>query len=512
MILTEDLAMRQMEQLIRLKSHGVRFDGYLMDAFWYDPAGAYREWRMSTWPNGPDAWFEACAENNLLPGLWFTANTLFHMDLPLKWRDSIDAKNWGLCLFQGGFLADLMDVFDYWYGRGVRIFKLDFAEFGAVPAGLEGSIEPADARFRNILAYREALSSFKKSHPGAMFLGYNGFEDRECMDRSDHAAGSYIDPKWLEVLDSVYCGDPRPSDLPGPFWRSVDFYSDCMVRLFESSGIPLERIDNCGFMAGPTGTCYWRGKAGWKEMLLLSLARGGKVHVSYGDLSLITDEDAEWWAAVQKLLLPFLEQGTTSSFGGWPGGGEAFGWLSVKGDEAICTVASPGLTVADVDLPASPSGKWRLLGSNDSHVGSGAEGRISLSAASLAVFTCYEDFESLEFDGSGDAAWVEVSSASSASSGLKLDLEEVSGVFRLVVFQKDSSGEAHRTFFKDGEFPISVSVTDEDGRRELPPIFDRPIWSGISWTLNEFEARGLVEVCATGSDEAACLNAKLYVR
>ncbi len=51
--LTETLAMRELDELLRLKKAGVRFDYYMMDAFWFAPDGAYRSWRKPNWPNGP---------------------------------------------------------------------------------------------------------------------------------------------------------------------------------------------------------------------------------------------------------------------------------------------------------------------------------------------------------------------------------------------------------------------------------------------------------------------------
>ena len=42
--LTEALAMKQLNELIRLKKNGVHVDYYLMDAFWFDKEGGYRTW------------------------------------------------------------------------------------------------------------------------------------------------------------------------------------------------------------------------------------------------------------------------------------------------------------------------------------------------------------------------------------------------------------------------------------------------------------------------------------
>jgi len=74
--LTEQLAMKELDQILRLRHFGARFDYYMMDAFWFDPDGGYRTWRKPNWPNGPDEWVRKCRANGILPGLWFSTNTL----------------------------------------------------------------------------------------------------------------------------------------------------------------------------------------------------------------------------------------------------------------------------------------------------------------------------------------------------------------------------------------------------------------------------------------------------
>src|SRR5215469_10322117 len=57
--LTEDLAMRLLDNVIRLRKDGVRIDYYVMDAFWFDVDGGYRKWNKKNWPAGPDRWLKA---------------------------------------------------------------------------------------------------------------------------------------------------------------------------------------------------------------------------------------------------------------------------------------------------------------------------------------------------------------------------------------------------------------------------------------------------------------------
>lgn len=111
--LTQELAMRELDNVLRLRKLGVRFDYYMMDAFWFDPDGAYRTWRKPNWPNGPDEWIRKCQENGIRPGLWFSSNTLVHINAAPAWRDSISKNGWQMSFFEGGFLPDFMDVLQF---------------------------------------------------------------------------------------------------------------------------------------------------------------------------------------------------------------------------------------------------------------------------------------------------------------------------------------------------------------------------------------------------------------
>src|SRR5271154_4499462 len=63
--LTEELAMRELNELIRLKNKGLHVDYYVMDAFWFDKTGGYRTWHKQHWPNCADKWLAACKANDI---------------------------------------------------------------------------------------------------------------------------------------------------------------------------------------------------------------------------------------------------------------------------------------------------------------------------------------------------------------------------------------------------------------------------------------------------------------
>src|SRR5438045_5307342 len=101
--LTEALALRELNEIVRLRRAGIRIDYYLMDAFWYSTNGGYREFRRPNWPNGPEAWLNGCRDNGIKPGLWLASNVPFRMGVLPEWRDSMDAPGSAMCFVAGGF-------------------------------------------------------------------------------------------------------------------------------------------------------------------------------------------------------------------------------------------------------------------------------------------------------------------------------------------------------------------------------------------------------------------------
>jgi hypothetical protein len=136
------------------------------------------------------------------------------------------------------------------------------------------------------------------------------------------------------------------------FWRSKDHYSDHMVRQYELNGVPLKNIDNCGFMIGNTGTCYHRGKAGWKAALLLSLARGGWMNTYYGDLKLLDNEEGEWFSKAQAMFYELQEFGKIETIGRIPGEGDIYGYTAENVLGKIITVINPRQEIAHVNIGA----------------------------------------------------------------------------------------------------------------------------------------------------------------
>ena len=520
--LTEELAFAQLDHLLRLKCQGVRMDYYLMDCFWFDPDGGYRTWDRRYWsPSGGERWIKACHDNGVLPGLWVATNALAtpifqHLNAVPAWRDSLSPNGESACMFHGGFMADFVAVLQHWVDRGIRLFKFDFADLDAAPLEVQRACLPSEIRRRNAEALRTTLHLFRERNPEVKLLAYNGLiESGTPMPMAGTSAPirRSIDTRWLDVFDAVYCGDPRPADVPcANFWRSKDIYSDHMVRYFEANGYPFSRIDNSGFMIGTTGTCYGRRKQAWRGMLVLSLARGGWANTYYGNLDLLTDSDARWFGKAQKLFFELQHTARWTSFGAIPGEGEPYGFWAHRPDGDVITIVNPAATHRTFTLPARGE---RLLFS-DAGFEPVIEGReITLGPEQLAVvgggrFVSEEFLLGKEPDVTIPQAVERVAAEFEAAGGNKIvaNIERPSeGTALRVMVRQTRGGFALRS--SGGPPPEGVTLAKilrievRQGARTIPVHVnhDLAIWSGLSWAVGEIS---LSEVGTTGLLSIAC--------
>ena len=509
--LTETLAMRELDELLRLKRAGVRFDYYMMDAFWFAPDGAYRTWRKPNWPDGPDEWIQKCRRNGVLPGLWFSTNTLVKIQAAPAWKDSLNADGSAMSFFEGGFLPDFMDALQFWYDRGIRMFKFDFVDMSAATAADAATMSKAEIKERNATAFRNALLAFRRKNPDAVLLAFNGFGGTLDNTYSTLPFNDPTDLRWLEAFQMEYTGDPRPSDVPeANFWRSMDIYSDHMVRRFEQLGFPLERIDSTGFMVGKTGTIYYRAMHAWKGAFLLMMARGGWVNTVHGNLELIGNEDAHWMARVQSLFFELQGLGRIHTFGGIPGDVEPYGFGGVTTRGSVYVVVNPAQTVATIKLPklapnqpALGVGRIQFRDAGFQPQLRGAE--ISLGPGQMAMvgFGAYAS-PSYDFGIQKDVviprsiAPFPISFHDAGRGSIEASIPPPPhGVLRIIVQQKSPDGQLRRTWAggpPSGQnmgkvFAFSASQND----RAVPVRIDynKVIWSGLSWAVGEIEANDL---------------------
>ena len=530
--LTEELAMQQLDELLRLRARGVRFDYYLMDCFWFAPDGAYREWRKPHWPHGPDRWLNTCLSNGVLPGLWVATNTLPGLIPPPAWEDSLNRRRTAMCLYRGGYLADFMDMFQRWYDRGVRMFKFDFTDLGAATPEAELAHLPEEIKAMNSAALRAVMVAFRQRNPEVRFLAYNGFGGDQSNTSLPYR--KTVDLRWLDAFDALYCGDPRPSDVPAMnFWRSKDIYSDHMVRQYERNGVPLERIDNTSFMIGTTGTCYRRRTAAWQGMLILSLARGGWMNTYYGNLELLDDEKAAWFARVQQLFLTLQATGRIFTFGGVPGEGRPYGYAALNQAGALYTVVNPTQAVAPVVLPRvsafqAPPSDGRMLFHDAGYRPGLADNCLTLGPEQMAVVGTGK-FAAGEYDLGVQEdvvipASIETLDAAFEPAGhnrIAATLPAPAGSDLRVIMTQAHNGIAQRTTGgapPDGHTLGTLLRIDVEQEGTLPVTiqYDKAIWSGLSWAAGEVRATQMQAgvpirvVCTSAEEKPLDLSGTLY--
>ena len=509
--LTETLAMRELDELLRLKRAGVRFDYYMMDAFWFAPDGAYRDWRKPNWPNGPDAWIRKCRENEVLPGLWFSTNTLVKIQAAPAWKNSLNANGNAMSFSEGGFLPDFMDVLQFWYDRGIRMFKFDFVDLTAATPADAGTMSKAQIKERNATAFREALLAFRRKNPDAVLLAFNGFGGTLDNTYSPLPFSDPTDLRWLEVFQMEYTGDPRSSDVPeANFWRSVDIYSDHMVRRFEQLGFPLERIDSTGFMVGNTGTIYYRGMHAWKGAFLLMMARGGWVNTVHGNLEFIDNRDAHWMARAQSLFFELQGLGRIHTFGSIPGEVEPYGFGGVTTRGSVYVVVNPGQTVASVKLPKLTPDQPSLGPGRVQFRDAGFQPQISGTQLSLGpgqmAMVGFGAYASPGYDLGIQSdvviprsiAPLPISFRDAGAGSIEASVvPSTHGVLRVIVQETTPGGQLRRTWAggpPSGENMGKVFAFSASQNGRTIPVridYDKVIWSGLSWAAAEIDANDL---------------------
>lgn len=505
---TEELCMKMLDEVIRLKKLGVQLDCYLMDAFWFDVDGGYRIWHKQHWPDGPNRWLNKCKENGIIPGLWFSTNLIrtgggAMLNPVPEWKGSETSDKAVLSLFEGGYLNHLMETLQMYADKGFGVFKFDFAYFDAATDAAKATLLPAEIIEANKTAFIQAIKKFRTKNPNVIFIGYNGFGGE--MENTVAPFRKTVDPRWLEIFDTLYSGDPRFSDVPMMnVWRSQDMYSDHMVQQFAFNGLSLPRIDNCSFMIGETGTCYKRGIAAWKSSLVLNLARGGWLNVYHGNIDLLNDSDARWFAKVQKMYLQLQQFGQTSIVGGIPGKGEVYGYKADAADGCIYTIVNPSQTVREIELSPDASMEGRLLFTDKGFIPVLKGGRLTLGTEQMAIVG-FGRYHSGQFDlGIEEDVIIPRRMEQLAAVTKKKDehtvelqVKDFEDKIRVVFSQLDGNGKPFRSWgggLPDGaKMNEYFQITARQGGKILPVQvnYDKVIWSGLSWGVAEIELKGL---------------------
>ena len=532
---TEELAMNELAQMVRLKKQGFEFDYYVMDAFWFELWGGYRTWNKKHWPNGPGNWLTGCKKHNIKPGMWFSTNLIAthdgrFLEVIDEWKNSLGTDPNIMCLFDGGYLNHLAGTLQIWYDKGVRLFKFDFAYFEAVTPAMKDKYTKEQVIEKNKVAFMNMLQNFRKHNPDVVITGYNGFGGNMENTYTPFNDTPKIDPRWLDTFDTLYCGDPRFSDVPMMnIWRSQDNYSDHQVSAYHAYGMPIRRIDNCAFMIGKTGTCYYRALHCWKGMAILEFARGGWMNVFHGNLELLSDEDAKWFAKVQSLYHPLQRLDKAVTFGSIPGKGKAYGFKSAGLTGSVCTIVNPSQSIVTIELPVS-SMRSKILYADGGFKPTAKGNKLTIGAEQLVVvgFGGYADNkydigvdETINIPTAIDK--IETTFTSTGKNVVEGKVNVAAGKnVRVIMQQLDAYGYPHRSW--PGSPPdgkkvsdvIHISAWQDDEEIPLHIEYNKVIWSGLSWAAGEVKKgsfdpeKPILIKCSTDEKDELKLVADVY--
>lgn len=504
--LDEALAMKELEHIVRLKNLGVQVDYYMMDAFWFDVNEGYRKWRSDRWPEGLKRWLEACKKEGIKPGLWFSTNLLriggpaTTMKPIPEWEGSVSEEGTTLCLFRGGYLSHLMETLQMYADMGIKMFKFDFAYFDAATPEVKCTMLPSEIEEQNRNAFILAIKEFRYKNPDVLFIGYNGFGGD--MENTVTPFRKTVDLRWLEIFDTMYCGDPRLSDVPMMnFWRSQDLYSDHMTFQYLFNGLPIQRIDNCAFMIGTTGTCYNRALNAWKGMMILTMARGGWLNVCHGNIDLLSDEEVRWMSKVQRLYLNLQQYGCISAFGSIPGKALKYGYMASTDGGNLYTIVNASQSKAKFILPEA-IGEGRILFRDNGYIPVLKGDSIELGPEQMAVIG-FGKFNTSHYDLGIEKdiiipetiQQVEINVQKKDEHTLQAHYTPSAGKTVRILFQQlDEQGKAFRSW--GGAPPSGIkmdrffNIEVRQGKRLLPikKSHDKMIWCGLSWAVAEISA------------------------
>lgn len=500
--LTEELAEKELAAFLALRSEGVKLDYFLLDMFWFSKHTLYKSFNED-WKNGHQAFFKKAKDNNVKIGLWLSANVLGWNE-NMRWLDyhdtlasSICKDKYWLTLYQGNWSNYFNSILEYWYSQGVTLFKIDFAAFYAMKEGDEKEYTQEQIVEMNKQAFYSILELFKKKHPDCKFIAYNGFFDHEHSNKKET-------DWWLNVFNSVFCGDPQPGLVPCfNFNQSLALFSDQKFRTFAGNDIPVSRIDNSQFMLSNTGTGYYREKKDWKTMLISTLAKRSMVQTYYGNIDLLNTDDARWMAKAQKL---FYEMDTVLLVGEYPYQAKPFSYHLKNQKGGLVFIVNPGQEVRNIKLPEEYAGKPSVvLFSQKGHQNLISDNAVSLAPEQsvLIGFQHYADkrYSLGEVDEGSfpdQQIRMEMKSLKESTKALSFTIRKPEkGNIRLIFQLYDSSNNPVKV--NGGASPHGkymgdiLTIKAKTGKHSIPVKinYNLQIWAGLAWAAGEMEEKNI---------------------
>ncbi|WP_391570905.1 hypothetical protein [Cohnella sp.] len=503
--LTAEMTDGMLEHLRWMKEiHGIAFDYYLIDAFWFEEGEVYGSFKARTWPSGFGAIRKKMDELGLKLGLWFDLSGNFLRMERLR-EARIELDKYELCLGHPDYANALKEaLLHHVREHGMKMIKLDFAAFSCSNPKHD-HLPGEHSKEASISRFVELLREVKEAEPELVVLAYNGFTTNYdwIKDVDGEREGAAVSPWWAFHLDFIYCGDPRPSELPALRLRdSIHSYTDAMIRQFEHSLLPHETMDDHGVMIGDTGTIYRLGKEGWRNDWLLSIARGGRKTHFYGDLRQLNESDYIFLKTTWPLQREAVAKGySTESVAGNPLQEQAYGYMNANEREGCITLFNPhpirtAVKLADEIGKRARGGEANValakLYAGERWLGSGGARLNPYEPIELEPFEVVMlKWDAAEAPGLSSAEW-------QVEEVFPFTKMEGTARLRTVVPVSSSPEDRWVVRYRDGAMKplrtvrgrpdgMRIAVGTGEEKRELIPLYDQDVWSGMSWMVYRTE-------------------------
>ena len=495
-VLTENLTLDSLDMIEAFtQKSGVRFDTYLMDAFWFEDRVPYTEFKKEKFPHGIGPVLARVDELGMDFGLWFDINgimTNLHTLDEFAPCDSL-LGNHALCLacdnaaemLFSGIKKQLDDC-------KIKAIKLDFGYFECRNPAHDHSIHPDEYKEKAVANFIKVIARLRQYEPALKVLCYNGWTTSlEHIGSVTKKPGFAVSPYWCQSVDYVYCGDPRPSETPfEDVADSVLHYTDAMFYGFCEAGMPPDNIDDDGVLVGTTNSIYRLGRATFRRGILSSAMRGTRKLHFYGDLNLLDDGDVRFYAFVDRLfditcgmefeLLP-----------GDPRRNEPYGYRASAPGEGYALVLAP--VPYDTYYPLTLPGKCVVSVQV-------TNGELTAYGGGSGTETVAENVCPVFVKGGG---YTLVHYKLIASDEVLLDVPLLPGD-RLRI---DTAGYRMLQLMFRGEngAPLRLpngpadGVSVSAGGKALSATYDKPVWSGISHVQYDVAGYDSVTVNNSGS-------------
>lgn len=471
--LTEAMTNDNIDRLsVLMEKSGVRFDYYLMDAYWFEENQPYIRFKERTFPGGIDAIIGRLEKLGVRFGLWFDLNCI-HAHLRGMEKYDTMLGNGSLC-FACDEIAEMMyEAIRYHIlNHKVCLVKLDFAYFECKNPQHGHSIDFVESKEKSITNFIRMTERLKELNPELKIICYNGWTtELDWIGSVKEKRGFAVSPYWGRSVDYVYCGDPRPSEIPTRRLEdSIVYYTDAMIRNFYDALMPFSIIDDHGTMIGDTSTIYRLGKALFRCGWLMNAMRGsGKLHL-YGKIELLDEEDVVYMRRIAEIFEE-ISAGDyeTGCVLGDPRRGEVYGYSASQGDAGYAVLLNPSSCEAPFALELPEWANSEVTVETIVEDGQLTHGRKK-------TFVCYTG--RLSANGYRLVRW-ERRFCECKNDRVVLDPHS-----RLAL--RSAGMQIALCFEKDGVplkstrgFPAGLTVTS--GGRVLEGTVHTDIWSGISW-------------------------------